>query len=341
MTDNRSGTHQTADPDPDLKARPATARGPVAANLLVVYVVWGSTYLAIRVMVTTIPPLLGTGLRFLLAGAVLLLGCLLVRGRSSLRMAEVRGSAIVGLLTLGVAFGLLGVAEQTVPSGVSALVIASVPLWGIVLRLGCRERVSAGAVIALVVGFAGVAVLVVPLGIGGDVAVLGLVALLGAALAEGLGTFLTPRVGTPSDPFLSAALQMLWAGAALTAAAPIAGESVHVTGWSMNSLLALLYLAGPGSIVAYAALVWLLTHTANSLATTYAYVNPVIALVLGWAVLDEPVGLSTLIGSVLVVASVVLVWRTDRSPTQPTTETSDSRGRREAGPAPGRNASGG
>ncbi|MBV9163771.1 MAG: EamA family transporter, partial [Pseudonocardiales bacterium] len=274
--------------------------------------VWGSTYLAISVMVRTIPPLYGMGIRFLAAGMVLLAWCAVRRGElPRIGRAEFTGAAVTGTLLLGIAYGLLGVAQRTVPSGLAAVVIASVPLWVVVLRTLHREPVPGVAQAGLLIGFAGVAVLMLPLGTG-PIALIGLLLLVAAALAEATGAFYTPRLPHPGDLLVTASVQMLVAGALLTAAAPLFGEPFAPNEWSTKSVLGLLYLIGLGSVLAYASLVWLLAHVPVWLATTYAYVNPAVALLLGWLVLGEPLTRTTLLGSTLVIASVIFVAAAER-----------------------------
>jgi drug/metabolite transporter (DMT)-like permease len=284
-----------------------------AANLAVLYLVWGSTYLAISVVVRTIPPLYAMGIRFFAAGLALFVWCS-VRRRELPRIgrADFTGAAVTGTLLLGIAYGLLAVAQRTVPSGLAAVVIASVPLWVVVLRMLHREAMPGVAQAGLLIGFAGVAVLMLPSGTTGRIALIGLLLLVAAALAEATGAFYTPRLPHPDDLLVTASVQMLVAGALLTAAAPLFGEPFAPTEWSTKSVLGLLYLIVLGSMLAYASLVWLLAHVPVWLATTYAYVNPAVALLLGWLILGESLTWTTLLGSVLVIVSVILVAMAER-----------------------------
>ncbi|HET9255064.1 MAG TPA: EamA family transporter [Pseudonocardiaceae bacterium] len=285
----------------------------VAANLSALYFVWGATYLAISLMVRTIPPLYGMGIRFLVAGTVLLGWCA-VRRQALPRIgrAEFTGAAVTGTLLLGIAYGFLGVAQRSVPSGVAAVVIASVPLWVVVLRTLHRETVPGIAKAGLFIGFIGVAVLMLPSGTAGPIALIGLLLLIAAALAEAAGAFYTPRLPHPGDLLVTASVQMLVAGVLLTGAALMVGEPFAPNQWSAKSLLGLLYLIGFGSMLAYASLVWLLANVPAWLATTYAYVNPAVALLLGWLVLRESLTWATFLGSALVIVSVVLIAAPER-----------------------------
>jgi drug/metabolite transporter (DMT)-like permease len=281
----------------------------VAANLAVLYVVWGSTYLAITVLDRTIPPLYGMGARFLLAGTVMALWCAMRRRGGWPTRRQLGGAALTGALILGVAYGLLAVAQRTVPSGLAAVLIASVPLWGVGLRAVHRESVPGTALLGVVIGLAGVALLVLPSGTDGVVSIAGVVMLVVAALAEAAGAFYTPRLPHPDDVLTTASVQMLVAGLLLTGAALVTGEPFDLPSWSLESWVGLLYLVVPGSLLAYASLLWLLATVPVWLATSYAYVNPAVALLLGWAILHERLDLSTVFGSVLVIISVAFIAR--------------------------------
>jgi drug/metabolite transporter (DMT)-like permease len=277
--------------------------------LAIVYLAWGGTYPAIRVMVETAPPLVATGVRFIVAG-VLLYGWLLVRGgrdRVRLPRRETAGAAIVGMVILG-DIGLLALAEQEVPAGLAALIIASVPLWIVLLRLAAGERPARLTLAAVVAGLAGVALLVAPGG--GSGAPLGwLLLLVGAAAIEATGQFFSPRAPLPADALVSTAVQLLAAGATLAVAGLAAGEKIDPGRFSGDALLAFAYLVGPGSLVAYAAFVWLLANVPISTVSTYAYVNPVVAVFVGWALLDEEITPAIAAGALAVLASVALIVR--------------------------------
>jgi drug/metabolite transporter (DMT)-like permease len=298
---------------------PAGGRSPapgwqVWTALWIVYIVWGSTYLAIRVVVETIPPLLGAGVRFGVAGLVLVAVLALQRGFAAVRptRAQLGGAALVGLLLPG-ANAVVSVAEQEVPSSIAALLIASVPLWVILLRAGSGDRVSLRGAGSVLVGFAGVALLVRPGEQSGDATVLGLLACVGAALMWASGSFASPRLSLPRDPLSSVGWQMLLGGLAIVAVGLAIGEGgdVDVDAFSARSLLALAYLIVFGSWVAYTAYAWLLQNAPISKVSTYAYVNPVVAIFLGWLILDEVVTSTTLVGAAIIVASVALVVRTE------------------------------
>jgi drug/metabolite transporter (DMT)-like permease len=273
-----------------------------------VYLIWGSTYLAIAIAVQTLPPLLSAGLRFCLAG-VILLGVIAVRRGLRVGREQLLGAAIVGLLLLVGGNGFVVLAERTVPSGLAALIIASVPLWIVVFRRLAGDRIHASTFIGVAVGFAGVAFLVVPRGSSGAADAGGLLLLLVASVSWALGTFLAPRLRMPGDALLSTGIQQLAGGIILLVLGAAMGELDHLepSTWSANSLLSLGYLVVFGSLVAFTAYSWLLQHAPVSLVSTYAYVNPVVAVFLGALVLAEPVTPSIVIGAGIIVAAVAFI----------------------------------
>jgi drug/metabolite transporter (DMT)-like permease len=300
--------------------RPAgLARGPeglrVWSALGAVYVIWGSTYLAIRVMVRDVPPLLGAGTRFVVAGVVML-AVLAARGRSvRVPRAALAATAIVGLLLPAGGNGIVTVAERNIPSGLAALLVASVPLWVVVLRLAvARERVPIATLAGVAVGFGGLGVLLLPGSRPTDATTTGVVLVLVAAASWALGSFLSPRLRMPVDPLVSTAWQMVFGGVALAIAGVVAGEPGDVHAASAESILALVYLVVAGSCIAYTAYAWLLQNAPISQVATYAYVNPLVAVLLGWAILGEQLGLATLLGAALVVASVAAIVARESEP---------------------------
>jgi drug/metabolite transporter (DMT)-like permease len=282
--------------------------------LATLYVVWGSTYLAIAVLVDSVPPLTAAGTRFLLAGTLLGLVLILMRRRRRLvvRRHEVVSAAGVSVLTLFAAFSLLFLGETRVPSGLAALLIASVPLWVVVLRLIARERVDRMVFVAVAAGFVGLATLLVP-GAHAATPVVWILVIVAAAFSEAVGSFASQRVRLPDDPLFSATVQMLFAGALTLATGLAIGERPDPGEITAKGFIALAYLVVPGSILAYTAFVWLLQNASVSTATTYAYVNPVIALFLGWALVDEPIGPLTLASAAVIVAAVAVVLKREAS----------------------------
>jgi len=275
----------------------------------IVYVVWGSTYLAIAIAVETLPPLLYAGLRFALAG-LLLAAWLAFRG-VDLRISrrELAGAAAVGILLLAVANGLVVLAERTVPSGVAALIVASIPLWIVIYRMIAGERVGRDLLAGVLLGLVGVAILVVPGGLNGTIDPIGALMLFGATLSWALGTFLSPRLSTPRNALVSTAYQMLAGGVVLLVVGLGRGELAQVdpATFSIRSMIAFAYLVLFGSLVAYSAYTWLLRNASVSLVSTYAFVNPVVAVVLGALVLAEPITPSILIGAAVIVVAVAFI----------------------------------
>jgi drug/metabolite transporter (DMT)-like permease len=297
---------------------PATFSSPphawrVWSALGAIYVIWGSTYLAIRVMVETVPPALGAGVRFLLAGTAMLAVLALRRGRRAVLVPrrQLLWCALVGTLLAAGGNGLVTVAERDVPSGLAALVIASVPLWIVLWRTLAGDRIAGATLGGVALGFAGVGVLLLPGGRPEHVP-LGMTLLLVLAAASwGFGTFLAPRGDVPGDALLATGWQMLFGGTVMALGGVVAGElgAVHVAEFSTDSVLAFAYLVAIGSIVAFSCYAYLLQHAPVSQVSTYAYVNPVIAVVLGAVILDEQVAAATVLGMALIVASVVVVVR--------------------------------
>jgi drug/metabolite transporter (DMT)-like permease len=287
-------------------------------GLGIVYVVWGSTYLAIRVMVRTIPPLLGAGLRFALAGAIVLLVVAWRREPGAWRPTrrEALAALCIGTLLAAGGNGLVTIAERDVPSALAALLIASVPLWVVVYRSISRDRVHGATLGGVVVGFVGVALLLLPGNLPEGVPLGGAVLCIVAAASWAAGTFASPRAPLPSDPLASTGWQMLLGGLVMVAIGVVAGEvgDVDASAVSGESLVAFAYLLVFGSLVAFTAYVWLLQNAPVSQVATYAYVNPVVAILLGATLLDETLTTGTLVGAAIIVASVAVIVRREARP---------------------------
>jgi len=295
----------------------APAAWQVWTGLAIVYVVWGSTYLAIRVMVETIPPLLGAGVRFTVAGAGLVAVLALLRGWRAVRPTrrQLAGAGLIGLLLPG-ANAVVTLAEVDVPSALAALLIASVPLILILLRRATGDRVARASYAGVILGFAGVALLLAP-GERPDGATLaGMLGCVGAAVMWATGSFTAPRIELPSNALVSTGWQMALGGVVITAAGVLRGElgDVHADRFSGDSMLAFAYLVVVGSLIAYTAYAWLLRNVPVSKVGTYAYVNPAIAILLGWLILDETITGLALTGAAIIIASVALVVRAESAP---------------------------
>ena len=285
--------------------------------LSIVYVLWGGTYVAIRVMVEDIPPLLGAGARFAIAGVVMLV-FLAARGhRVRVAPRSLAAAGLVGLLLPAGGNGLVTVAERDVPAGLAALLIASVPLWLVLMRSTVGgERVNRGTLAGVAVGFCGLALLLLPGSRPAEATAIGVLLVLVAACSWATGSFLSPRLSMPSDPLVSTAWQMVVGGGALLVGALAAGEAgdLHLAAASAKSLLAFAYLVVAGSWVAFTAYAWLLQNVPISKVATYAYVNPLVAVLLGWALLSEELSVGTLAGAALIVASVATIVRRESAP---------------------------
>jgi len=278
-----------------------------------VYLVWGSTYLAIRVAIETLPPFLMAGVRFAVAGAVLY-GWARLRGAARPTIAEWVGGTVAGVLLLAGGNGGVVWAEQTVASGLTALVIGSEPLWVVLMDWARPHGRRPGLVtgLGLGIGFAGVALLVAPTwDDGAAVHPAGAVVLTLASISWAAGSIVSRTASAPASPALGTGQKMLAGGGVLILMALISGElhRFHVADVSTRSLLALAYLIVAGAIAAFSAYLWLLRHTTLARASTYAYVNPVVATVLGRLVLHEPLTPRTLVAAAIIVTGVFVITR--------------------------------
>ena len=295
------------------------ARAPareVWIALGIVYIAWGSTYVGIRYMVETVPPLIGAGLRYFSAGLVMY-AFIAARRRTLPRIParELASITLVGILLLVGGNGFVSVAERHVPAGLAALLVASVPLWLLILRYLSGERPGRTTLAGLAVGFVGVALLVARGGRGQGVSNPDLLVVICAALSWALGSFASSRLPMPRDAALGTALEMLIGGVVLAGLGPLLGEHWSAVGHaSARSLVAIAYLALFGSILAFTAYVWLLQHAPISQVSTYAYVNPAVAVVLGAVLLSERITVVTVIGGLVILAAVAIVIRAESRP---------------------------
>ncbi|MDQ1688194.1 MAG: hypothetical protein QOK42_1169 [Frankiaceae bacterium] len=274
----------------------------------VVYVVWGSTYLGIRVLVRSAPPLLTAGGRFLLAGLVLGVALAIRNGPASLRVSrrQLLSCSLIGLLLPLGGNGLVTLAERDVASGIAALVIAVVPLWVVLYRAVTGDRPSRNTLLGVLLGFGGIAVLADPHGSAQRV---GLVLLVVSSVLWSFGSFVQGRLELPEDPFVVTAYEMAVGGALMMAVALLRGEpGAHpISGITTEGWVAFGYLAVFGSLLAFTAYVWLLQNAPISVVATYAYVNPAVAVLLGALVLGEPVTGRILLGGAVVLVAVAVV----------------------------------
>jgi drug/metabolite transporter (DMT)-like permease len=294
-------------------SEPHPNRTRVLVAFAIVYVVWGSTYLAIRVAVETMPPFLFAGIRHLIAGG-LLYAFLRLRGAARPRPIHWRNSAIVGTLLLLGGNGLVGWAEQTVSSGLAALIVCLSPVWFALFdwaRPG-GQRPLPTTWLGILIGFAGVTLLVTGRQGGlahATITVTGLVALLVSCAAWAAGSVYSKYNEKPESAFLGAAMQMLCGSAALLLTAGLRGEFSRLewAHFSGRSLFAVGYLIVFGSWCGFSAYVYLLKTVSSAKASTYAYVNPIIAVFLGWVLLGEPITTRILLGSLVIIAGVAII----------------------------------
>jgi len=295
-------------------------------SLWTVYLIWGSTYFAIAYVIESMPPLLAMGIRFLIAGILLALIISLRQGPSELKIprAELRSSLLMGFLLLGFGIGTVSIAQAYVPSGIVALIIAALPLWIAIFRTISGERLAKVSWLGLVIGFAGVALLLKPGSItpvseieNSKLFLFMLLVLLGN-IGWALGTFLAPRFPLPKNTLVFTAYEMLAGGISLTLAGFVKGESISdfldATSWSW---LWFIYLIIFGSIAAYTAYLWLVANAPVSLTATYAYVNPIIAVALGAIFLDELITSAYAIGGLVILVGVILVVSVERIKKEP------------------------
>ena len=282
---------------------------PVAVLLAfaAIYLIWGSTFLAIRVAVAEVPPLLMAGARMVVAGAVLY-GLARHQGVARPTASEWRRAALVGSLMFLVGNGALAWSEQRLPSGVAALICATIPMWAVLLEAAATRRAPGARVVAgLVLGLGGIAALVGGGSMEGTVHMASALVLLAGTLAWSVGS--TPAVsrGVPASHTMSAAAQLLAGGALLLLSGLLAGERLAGGGVSARALLAIGYLVVFGSLLGFSAYNWLLGVAAPSRVATYAFVNPLVAVVLGWAIGGERIAPRELAAGAAVVAAVVLI----------------------------------
>ena len=277
--------------------------------LLIVYVVWGSTYLGILYAIQTIPVFLSMGVRFVVAGGLLYAFAVRRGDREGDRIGRRQwlAAAIVGGLLFVGGNSMVAWAETRVDTGVASLLIAAVPLWMALFdRVATGQRLSRSTVVGLAVGFGGVALLAWPSG-PGRIDVLGAVVLLASGMAWAAGSLYSRRAALPRRPFVNSSMQMLTGGVFLLLIAAGSGELTDVGHVSARSLLAMVYLIVFGSWIAFSAYAWLLRTAPTALVSTYAYVNPVVAVCLGWAILSEPLSTRTIAAGAIILGAVALI----------------------------------
>jgi drug/metabolite transporter (DMT)-like permease len=286
------------------------ARWKLLTALWTIYLVWGSTYFAIKISVRTLPAFLSAGSRFLLAGALLALILALIGRNIRVSRRELFSSALLGLSLLALGVGGVTLAETRIDSSTAAMIAGSVPLQVIVLRTIARERVALATRLSVLAGLAGLALIVLPGGEGSSNAI-GLALALGASVSWSLGSFFGHRLPLPRDGFVATTWEMLSAGAILLVLGAVRGElgTLEPAAFSLESIAAWLYLAVFGSLVGFTAYAWLLRNAPISKVVTHQYVNPLVAIILGAALLDEQLTVATGLGAALIVGSVFVAVR--------------------------------
>lgn len=288
----------------------------VWAALLVVYAVWGSTYLGIKVVVEAMPPLVSAGSRFLVAAAILAVILALRGTRLAISRRELAGTAIVGFMLLALGVGVVHVAETRIDSSVAAMIVGTVPLQIIVMRTLAGESPARATQLSTLTGLAGLALVVAP-GLGEGSTAFGLAVMVGATVSWSIGSFVSRRLTLPGNPFVAAVYEMGAGGAFLLAGALATGELSDLDGsaFSTSSVLAWVYLVIFGSLVGFTAYAWLLRVAPISLVVTHQYVNPLVAIALGMLLLGERPSPLTLAGAFLVIGAVYVALRAE-SPTR-------------------------
>ncbi|MEO7039007.1 MAG: drug/metabolite exporter YedA [Gemmatimonadaceae bacterium] len=285
-------------------------RSQILLAFAAVYIIWGSTYLAILFAIETLPPFLMVGTRFLVAGTLMYVW-LRVRGAPKPTAIDWRSAVIVGFLMPVLGTGVVVWSEQKVPSGIASLLVAIEPLWIVLIQWGMRGGKRPGwmVIAGVAIGIGGLFLLVNPAAGKEQGNLLAEGILLLAALSWALGSIYSKYAPQPQSKFIGTGMEMLVAGVALTTAGLVTGEASHfsMAATSAKSWLALLYLITFGSIIAYTAYVWLLRTVAPTLVSTYAFVNPVVAVLLGWVFAHEPLNTRTIVAAAIIVGAVALI----------------------------------
>ncbi|MFM8212132.1 MAG: EamA family transporter [Actinomycetes bacterium] len=291
--------------------------------LTTVYIVWGSTYLGIALVIESAPPLTSMGIRFIAAGIILALILSIFKSKNAMKVnrKELISSIFLGGLLLGFGIGNLTLAERYVPSGIAALIIAALPIWVTIFQSLVGIKHKRITLYGIFIGLIGVALVVLPGGTGpapgadpSKVKFWMFMILIGN-IAWAFGTFMTQRIPIPKDPFVLTSYEMLFGGIALTIAGFIRGEKVNlevISQMTLTSKWAWVYMVLIGSIVGYGAYIWLLSNASLSLASTYAYVNPVVAVILGFLILSEPLKWPLFVGGLIILTGVALIVNGER-----------------------------
>jgi len=286
--------------------------------LVTVYLVWGSTFIALAIVIRDLPPFLSMSVRHLVAGTALLLFALPRGDRAGDRIGrrQIAAAFVFGGLLFVTGHGALAWAQQTVPAGVAALLVGTIPIWMALFdRVAFGKRLATGAYIGIAVGFAGLAFLFDPFG-DGSVDRLGALVIVLSAMCWAVGSLYSRGAPLPKRPLVSAGLASLCGGILLAGYSLVSGEIGEAV-WTTSAVLGLAHLIVAGSFIGFTAYVWLLRVAPISLVSTYAYVNPIVAVALGWLILGENVTAQMLVAGVAVLVSVAVILRTGATSLEP------------------------
>ena len=286
--------------------------------LVTVYLVWGSTFIALAIVIRDLPPFLSMSVRHLVAGSALLLFALPRGDRAAdpIGRRQIGSAFVFGGLLFVTGHGLLAWSQQTVPAGVAALLVGTIPIWMALFdRVAFGKRLALGAYAGIAVGFAGLAFLFDPFG-GGSVDRLGALVIVASAMCWAIGSLYSRGAPLPKRPLVSAGLASLCGGILLAGYSLVSGE-VGEAVWTTSAVLGLAYLIVAGSFVGFTAYVWLLRVAPISLVSTYAYVNPIVAVALGWLILGESVTVQMLVAGAAVLVSVAVILRSGATSLEP------------------------
>jgi drug/metabolite transporter (DMT)-like permease len=295
------------------------SRAQVTAAFASIYIIWGSTYLAIRYAVATIPPFLMGGVRFLISGALLYVWAR-SRGAPAPTKLHWRNAVIAGGFLLLGGNGAVVWAEQFVPSGLTALLVSILPFWLVIIEWvrPPRQRPSTAVLVGLVVGFVGIIVLVGPGSIGGqgDIKPIGALVLILGSLSWAIGSFWSRDAQLPESGLLTTGMEMLGGGVLLILVGALTGEfsQLDVSRISRESTIGLVYLITFGSLLGFTSYIWLLDKVSPAHLGTYAYVNPIVAVLLGWAIAGERLSLRTAVAAAIVICAVALITTARNAP---------------------------
>lgn len=296
------------------------SRSEIIAAFISIYIIWGATYLAIRYAVETLPPFLMAGTRFLVSGILLYIWAR-YRGAAKPTRIHWRNATIAGAFLLLGGNGAVVWAEQSVPSGLTALLVSILPFWLVIIEWirPHGKRPNAAVILGLVLGFVGIVVLVGPGNVGGqgDVRPLGALVLIFGSLSWAIGSFWSRDAELPDSGLLTTGIEMLTGGALLFVAAAVTGEfaNFHVREVSRASGVGLLYLITFGSLIGFTSYIWLLDKVSAARLGTYAYVNPVVAVILGWAIAGERLSVRTAVVAAIVICAVIIITTSRSVPT--------------------------